>query len=77
MVMKKSADFIHTFGSLHAGPQDIMISFDVVSFFIRVPVREARSLLHCHFEEDILRLLHHVLTSYFSFTGQFTNKLTA
>jgi hypothetical protein len=75
--VKNSADFIHKFGSLHAGPQDIMISFDEVSFFIMVPVREAMSLLGRHFEEDILRLFHHVLTSYFSFAGQFTNKLTA
>jgi hypothetical protein len=34
--------------------------------------RETMSLLGWHFEEDILRLFHHVLTSsYFSFAGQF------
>jgi hypothetical protein len=58
-------------------PRILMISFDALSFFIRVPVREAMSFLGRHFEEDILRLFHHVLTSsYFSFAGQFTNKLT-
>jgi hypothetical protein len=50
--VKKSVDFIHKFDSLHAGTHDIMISFDEVSLFIRVPVREAMGLLGQHFEDD-------------------------
>lgn len=48
--VKKSADFIHKFELVHAGPQDIMISFDEVSLFIRVPVRKAVGFLGQHFE---------------------------
>jgi hypothetical protein len=44
-------------GSFCAGPQDIVVSFDV-SFFARVPNRDATSLPGQHFEEDILRLFH-------------------
>jgi hypothetical protein len=50
-------------GVLRAGPQDIMVSFDMVSLFIRVPIRETMSLLSRHFEEAILRLFRRVLTA--------------
>lgn len=51
--VKNSTDFGHTLGSLRTGPQDIMVSFDVVSLFTRVLIRETMSLLSRHFEEDI------------------------
>jgi hypothetical protein len=61
--IKNSTDFGHTLGSLCTGP--------AVSLFTRVPIKEIMSLLSRHFEEDILRLFHHVLmASYFSFSGQ-------
>jgi hypothetical protein len=44
-------------------------SFNVVSIFARMLIMEAISLL-CRHSEDILRLFHHVLTSYFSFISQ-------
>jgi hypothetical protein len=48
--------------SLHAGPRDIMVSFDVVSLFNRVPIREDTSMLS---------LFCHALTfSYFSLAGR-------
>jgi hypothetical protein len=48
-----------------------MVSFNVVSLFTRLPIRETLSLLGRHFEEDILRLFRHILTaSYLSFAGQ-------
>jgi hypothetical protein len=53
-----------------------MISFDVVLLFTRVPIRETMSLLSRHFEEDILTLFPHVLmSSYFSFGGQFYEQI--
>jgi hypothetical protein len=68
---KNSTDTVCTFGSLRAGPQDIMANFNVVSLFTRVLIRETISLLSRHFEKNILRLFFHALTSYVSFTGQF------
>ncbi|XP_023702295.1 uncharacterized protein LOC111861724, partial [Cryptotermes secundus] len=48
-----------------------MVSFDVVSLFTRVPIKDTIYLLGPHFEEDISRLFCHVLTiSYFSFNCQ-------
>jgi hypothetical protein len=58
--------------SLRGGPEDILVSFDVVSHFTTVPLGEALRLLGRHFGDDILCLFRHVLTSYFfRFDGQF------
>jgi hypothetical protein len=65
-------EFIDTIHTLRAGPRDILVSFDVVSLFTMVPTEEALRLLSRHFDEAILRLFRHVLTSsFFSFNGQF------
>jgi hypothetical protein len=49
-----------------------MISFNTVSLFTRVPIKETMDLLGRHFEEDVLGLFRHVLTtSNFTFNGQF------
>jgi hypothetical protein len=49
-----------------------MVSFDIVLLFTRLPIKETMDLLGRHFEEDILGLFCHVLTtSYFTFNGQF------
>jgi hypothetical protein len=70
--VRNSTEFVHNLGSLRVCPQDMMVSFEVVSLFTRVPIRETMSLLSRHFEEDILTPFRHVLTSsYFSFAGQF------
>jgi hypothetical protein len=48
-----------------------MVSFDIVSLFIRVPIKETMDLLGRHFEEDVLGLFCHVLTTfYIRFNGQ-------
>jgi hypothetical protein len=49
-----------------------MVSFDIVSLFAKMPIRETMDLLGRHFEEDVLGPFRHVLTtSYFSLNGQF------
>jgi hypothetical protein len=69
-------EFEHTLGTLQVDPRDIMVSFDVVSLFTRVSIKNTMDLLGRHFEENILRLFHHVLTtSCFSFIGQFYEQI--
>ena len=49
-----------------------MVRFDVVSVFTKVPIADSFELLRHYFEDDVLELLKHVLTSiYFCFDGQF------
>jgi hypothetical protein len=49
-----------------------MVSFDTVSRFTEVPIKETMDLLGRHFKEGILGFSRHVLTtSYFTFNGQF------
>jgi hypothetical protein len=49
-----------------------MVGFDVVSLFTRVSIKNTKNLLGHNFEDDILGLFRHVLTtSYFTFNGQF------
>jgi hypothetical protein len=53
-----------------------MVSLGVVSLFTRVPIRKTISLLSPHFDDEILRLLRHVLNaSNFSFAGQFYEQI--
>jgi hypothetical protein len=53
-----------------------MVSFDIVLLFTRVQIKETMDLLGQHFEEDILRLFRHILTTpYFSFNGQFYEQI--
>jgi len=49
-----------------------MVSFDSVSLFTEVPIVDSLELLSHHFEDDVLALFTHVLTStYFCFDRQF------
>jgi hypothetical protein len=49
-----------------------MASFDVVSLFTKMPIKETMDLLGRRFEKGILGLFRHVLINfYFTFNGQF------
>jgi hypothetical protein len=49
-----------------------MVSFDVVSLFTNILIVDSLGLLSHHFEDDVLALFKHMLTStYFCFDGQF------
>jgi hypothetical protein len=51
---------------------DTIVIFGAVSFFTKLPVKESMNLLRHHFEEGILGLFRHVLTtSYVTFNWQF------
>jgi hypothetical protein len=69
--IKSSFHFIEILKTLQINPGDIMVSFDVVSLFTKVPVEESLTLLSRHFKNEILALHKHVLTStYFCIDGQ-------
>jgi len=53
-----------------------MVSFSVVSLFTKVPIVDSLQLLSHQFEDDVLALFKHVLTStYFCFDGQFCEEI--
>jgi retron-type reverse transcriptase len=70
--IKISIEFVQVLGSIQVNTHDIMVSFDIVSLFTKVPIRETMDLLRRHFEKDVLALFRHFLTtSYLTFNGQF------
>jgi hypothetical protein len=73
--VKNSTEFINIIKSLRASPEDILVSFDVVSLFTMVPIFEALRLLSRHFDEDIPRLFRTCTNLFlFRFNGQFYKK---
>ena len=70
--VKNSFQFVQILKSLRVQPEDLMVSFDVVSLFHNVPIVDSLDLRSQHFEDNVLVLFKHVLTStYFCFVGQF------
>jgi len=70
--VKNSFHSIQVFESLQVQPEDLLVSFDVVSLFTKVPVVDSLTLLSYHFEYDALALFNNVLTStYFCLDGEF------
>jgi hypothetical protein len=63
--------------SHHAGPEDILVSFNVF-LFTMVPTGQTLHVLNRHSDEDILRLCCHVLTSsFFRFNEQLCEQINA
>ncbi|XP_054853995.1 uncharacterized protein LOC129342319, partial [Eublepharis macularius] len=74
--IKDSADFINKISSLKLNPQDILVSFDVVSLFTKVPVKDTIALINQIFPEDVTALFHHCLTtSYFQWDNEFYEQM--
>jgi hypothetical protein len=66
--VKNFFQFVHILESLRVLPDDLMVSFDVVSLFTKAPIADSLEFLSHHFEDDVLALFEHVLTStYFLF----------
>ncbi|XP_062837651.1 uncharacterized protein LOC134299269 [Anolis carolinensis] len=74
--IKDSTHFIEKISNLNLSTKDILISFDVVSLFTKVPVADTLTLIKQNFPEDITALFHHCLTtSYFQWdTGFYEQK---
>jgi hypothetical protein len=70
--VENSIEFVQVLSSVQVDTRDKMVSFDIVSLFTRVPIKVSMDLLGRHFEDDVLGLFRHILTtSYFTFNGQF------
>jgi hypothetical protein len=54
--VKNSFHFIEILKSLEIKPGDLMVSFDVVSLFTKVPVEESITLPNQHFNKEIMAL---------------------
>jgi hypothetical protein len=61
--VKNSEDFTQTLDTVRIGPKNILVNFDVISLFTRVPLNDALDLLTRRCDENILRLFGYVLTS--------------
>jgi hypothetical protein len=70
--VKISFQFIQILESVRLQPDDLMVSFDMMSLFTKVPITDTIELLSHHFGDDVLALFKHVLASTdFCFEGQF------
>ena len=74
--VSNSLQIVQTLEFIHIQPDDLMVSFDVVSLFTRVPIADSLKLLSHHFEDGVLALFKHVLTStYFCFDEKFYEQM--
>ena len=70
--IKDSAHFIQKIGDLHLEPEDLLISFDVISLFTKVPVQESLQYISQLFRQDITEIFRACLTtSYFLWDQEF------
>jgi hypothetical protein len=70
--VQDSGQFIQILDTIKLQPGDLMVSFDIVSLFTNVPINDSLKLLSQHFQNDLLALFKHVLTSaYFSFDNEY------
>ena len=74
--LKDSAHFIQKIQDLHLEPGDILVSFDVVSLFTRVPVNESLNYISEIFTKDLVDIFRACLsTSYFMWDGDFYEQI--
>ncbi|KAG8239996.1 hypothetical protein J437_LFUL016512 [Ladona fulva] len=73
--VKNSAEFVTTLKQLKLDNGDMLVSFDVVSLFTKVPIQECLSLIEEKLGEEIAPLFRHALTSnYFLYQGKISIK---
>ena len=69
--MKDSAHFVSKIKDITIEEGDILVSFDVVSLFTRVPLNDALEYINAIFPSDIASLFKHCLTTtYFSWNNK-------
>ena len=70
--MKDSASFIKELKDIKLDPDDILVSFDVVSLYTCIPIKEALEVIYRLTDHDTPHLVEICLTStFFCFKGEF------
>ncbi len=70
--IKDSASFIGDLKRIKLEPEDILVSFDVISLYTCIPINEAMEVINKLTDPDTARLVELCLTStFFSFEGEF------
>ncbi|XP_054706778.1 uncharacterized protein LOC129216588 [Uloborus diversus] len=70
--IKDSSDFVQKINLISLQPSDLLLSFDIVSLFTKVPVVDALQLITPLFPPDITALFKNVLTTtYFQWNTKF------
>jgi hypothetical protein len=70
--IRKSEAFVKKLQAIKLQETDILVSFDVVSLFTRVPLEDTIQLLTAKFSKQTVDLFRHVLTTtYFLYDGSF------
>ena len=70
--MKDSASFINELKGIKLDPDDILVSFDVVSLYTRIPIKEALEVIYRLTNPDTMHLVEICLTStFFCFEDEF------
>ena len=72
--IKNSIDFVNKITKIKTKPNDILVSFDVVSLFTNVPVQDTLDIIKQseRLPANLFPLVEHCLTStYFQFQGEF------
>eukprot|EP00253_Pinus_taeda_P030797 PITA_30797 len=70
--VKDSASFIDDLKRIKLEPEDILVSFDVVSLYTCIPINEAMEVINKLTDPDTAKLVELCLTStFFSFEGEF------
>jgi hypothetical protein len=72
--IRNSEDFIQKLNTICLQKSDILVSFDVVSLFTKVPLEDTLQLLQQYFHNQTICLFKQVLTTtYFLYDGAFYN----
>jgi len=74
--VKDPTSFIQEWKDIKLDPGDLLVSFDVISLYTRVPIQESIDIINRITNKDTARLVGLCLTStFFSFQGEFYEKI--
>jgi hypothetical protein len=72
--IRNSEDFMQKLHNINLQSTDILVNFDVVSVFTKVPLKDSLQQLGQHFETSTMYLFRQALTSTYCYNGQFYNQ---